>query len=67
MNCGQCLLVCPTGAITERSEIPDVWKALGNPDKVVVVETAPAVRVAIGEEFGMPDGTQATGKMAAAL
>ncbi len=67
VNCGQCLLVCPTGAITERSEIPDVWKALGNPDKVVVVETAPAVRVAIGEEFGMPDGTQATGKMAAAL
>jgi NADH-quinone oxidoreductase subunit G/NADP-reducing hydrogenase subunit HndD len=67
VNCGQCLLVCPTGAITERSEIPDVWKALGDPDKVVVVETAPAVRVAIGEEFGMPDGTQATGKMAAAL
>lgn len=67
VNCGQCLLVCPTGAITERSEIPDVWKALGNPDKIVVVETAPAVRVAIGEEFGMPDGTQATGKMAAAL
>jgi iron-only hydrogenase group A len=67
VNCGQCLLVCPTGAITERSEIPDVWKALGNPDKVVVVETAPAVRVAIGEEFGMPDGTQVTGKMAAAL
>lgn len=67
VNCGQCILVCPTGALTERSEIPDVWKALGNPDKVVVVETAPAVRVAIGEEFGMPDGTQATGKMAAAL
>ncbi|WP_243621707.1 NADH-dependent [FeFe] hydrogenase, group A6 [Candidatus Cryosericum hinesii] len=67
VNCGQCLLVCPTGAITERSEIPDVWKALGDPDKVVVVETAPAVRVAIGEEFGMPDGTQATGKMTAAL
>ena len=67
VNCGQCLLVCPTGAITERSEIPDVWKVLGDPDKVVVVETAPAVRVAIGEEFGMPDGTQATGKMAAAL
>jgi len=67
VNCGQCLLVCPTGAITERSEIPDVWKALGDPDKVVVVETAPAVRVAIGEEFGLPDGTQATGKMAAAL
>lgn len=67
VNCGQCLLVCPTGALTERSEIPDVWEALGDPDKVVVVETAPAVRVAIGEEFGMPDGTQATGKMAAAL
>lgn len=67
VNCGQCLLVCPTGALTERSEIPDVWKVLGDPDKIVVVETAPAVRVAIGEEFGMPDGTQATGKMAAAL
>lgn len=67
VNCGQCLLVCPTGAITERTEIPGVWKALSDPDKVVVVQTAPAVRVAIGEEFGMPDGTQATGKMAAAL
>ncbi len=67
VNCGQCLLVCPTGAITERSEIADVWKALSDSDKVVVVQTAPAVRVAIGEEFGMPDGTQATGKMTAAL
>ncbi|MDO9100545.1 MAG: NADH-dependent [FeFe] hydrogenase, group A6 [Caldisericota bacterium] len=67
VNCGQCLQVCPTGAITERDEIPMVWKALGDADKVVVVQTAPAVRVAIGEEFGMPGGTQATGKMAAAL
>ncbi len=67
INCGQCLLVCPTGAIIEQSAIEGVWKALSDPSKVVLVETAPAVRVAIGEEFGMPAGTIATGKMSAAL
>jgi len=66
-NCGQCVLVCPTGALMERSEIDKVWKALSDPKKVVLVEAAPAVRVAIGEEFGMPPGSLVTGKMAAAL
>jgi iron-only hydrogenase group A len=67
INCGQCLLVCPTGALTENSHIKGVWNALADPKKVVLVETAPAVRAAIGEEFGMPAGSLATGKMAAAL
>ena len=66
-NCGQCVLVCPTGALTEKSYIDDVWKAIHDPKKVVVVQTAPAVRAAIGEEFGLPAGTLVTGKMAAAL
>ncbi len=67
INCGQCVLVCPTGAIVEKDEIQDVWSALSDPNKVVVVQTAPAVRVAIGEEFEMPAGSISTGKMAAAL
>ncbi|MDD2702790.1 MAG: NADH-dependent [FeFe] hydrogenase, group A6 [Candidatus Omnitrophica bacterium] len=67
VNCGQCLLVCPTGAIVENNARDGVWKALSDPNKVVLVETAPAVRAAIGEEFGMPAGTLVTGKMAAAL
>lgn len=66
-NCGQCVLVCPTGALVERSEVDKVWKALSDPKKIVLVEAAPAVRVAIGEEFGMPPGSLVTGKMAAAL
>jgi len=65
--CGQCVSVCPTGALTEMSNIRDVWKALNDPTKTVVVQTAPAVRVAIGEEFGAEPGTISTGKMAAAL
>jgi len=67
INCGQCLLVCPTGALTENSHIRGVWNALADPAKVVLVETAPAVRASIGEEFGMAPGSLATGKMAAAL
>ncbi|MFA6385092.1 MAG: NADH-dependent [FeFe] hydrogenase, group A6 [Candidatus Omnitrophota bacterium] len=67
INCGQCLLVCPTGALTENSHIRGVWSALSDPKKYVVVETAPAVRASIGEEFGMAAGSLATGKMAAAL
>lgn len=67
VNCGQCLLVCPTGAITEKSASGEVWRALADPKKFVVVEVAPAVRAAIGEEFGMPAGTLVTAKLAQAL
>ncbi len=67
VNCGQCIMVCPVGALTERENIDDVWDALAASDKVVVVQTAPAVRVALGEEFGLPIGTRVTGKMVAAL
>jgi NADP-reducing hydrogenase subunit HndD len=67
INCGQCIAVCPTGALKEKDETDKVWAALANKDLHVVVQTAPAVRVAIGEEFGMPIGSRATGKMVAAL
>ena len=65
--CGQCASVCPTGALTPRSEVEDVWKALHDGGKTVVAQIAPAVRVAIGEEFGMESGTVATGQIVAAL
>lgn len=65
--CGQCTTVCPVGALKEKDALKDVWKALSNPSKRVVVQTAPAVRAALGEEFGYPAGTLVTGKMAAAL
>ncbi len=67
VNCGQCITACPVGALTERSEIDDVWNALHDPGKHVVVQTAPAVRFGLGEEFGVPVGTSVTGKMVAAL
>lgn len=67
VNCGQCVMVCPVGALTERENIDDVWRALADERKYVVVQTAPAVRVALGEEFGMPIGSRVTGKMVAAL
>ncbi len=66
VNCGQCIAVCPVGALREKDSIQDVWKALAS-DKHVVVQTAPAVRAAIGEEFGLPMGECTTGKMVAAL
>lgn len=66
-NCGQCIAVCPVGALREKDDTDEVWKALANPELHVVVQTAPAVRVAIGEEFGLPIGTRCTGKMVAAL
>lgn len=66
-NCGQCIQACPTGALHEKETIDDVWVKLKNPDTYVVVQTAPAVRVALGEEFGMPIGTNVTGKMVTAL
>src|SRR5512145_574836 len=65
--CGQCVAVCPTGALTEVNHTPDVLRALVDPTKTVVVQTAPAVRAALGEEFGLAPGTLVTGKMAAAL
>ncbi|NLC85097.1 MAG: 4Fe-4S binding protein, partial [Ruminococcaceae bacterium] len=65
--CGQCVAVCPTAALTEINNIRDVWRALNDPEKTVIVQTAPAVRVALGEEFGMEPGTIVTGKMVAAL
>jgi NADH-quinone oxidoreductase subunit G len=65
--CGQCVSVCPTGALTETDDTADVWKAINDPDKFVIAQTAPAIRVALGESFGMPVGTQVTGKMVTAL
>lgn len=65
--CGQCVSVCPTGALSETDGINPVWKALEDADKVAVIQVAPAVRAALGEEFGMPTGTRCTGKIAAAL
>jgi len=65
--CGQCAAVCPTGAITPRPEVDDVWRALDDPAKVVVAQIAPAVRVALGEAFGLAAGELATGQIAAAL
>ena len=65
--CGQCVSVCPTGALTEIDDASEVWAAINDPDKYVVVQTAPAIRVALGESFGMPVGTQVTGQMVTAL
>ncbi|MDR1906484.1 MAG: [FeFe] hydrogenase, group A [Clostridiales bacterium] len=67
VGCGQCITVCPTGALREKDEIDDVIKALADPSKTVVVGTAPSVRIALGEEFGYPLGANVEGKMAAAL
>jgi NADP-reducing hydrogenase subunit HndD len=67
VNCGQCINVCPVGALKEVDHTRRVWAALGDPARHVVVQTAPAVRAALGEEFGLPMGTPVTGKMAAAL
>ena len=65
--CGQCIEACPVGALTEKDSTKEVWKALRDPDKYVVVQTAPAVRAALGEEFGMEVGTNSKGKMVTAL
>ena len=65
--CGQCIESCPTGALHEKENINDVWAKLKDPDTYVVVQTAPSVRVALGEEFGMEIGTNVTGKMVSAL
>ena len=65
--CGQCINACPVGALTEKDDTAKVWAAIADPEKIVVVQPAPAVRVALGEEFGMPIGTRVTGKMTQAL
>ncbi|NPV53325.1 MAG: 2Fe-2S iron-sulfur cluster binding domain-containing protein [Firmicutes bacterium] len=65
--CGQCILACPVGAISERDDTERVWEALADPAKHVVVQTAPAIRATIGEEMGMEPGTLVTGKLVAAL
>jgi len=65
--CGQCTVVCPVGALKETDHITRVWEALNNPEIRVVFQTAPAVRVALGEMFGYPTGTSVTGKMTAAI
>lgn len=65
--CGQCSVVCPVAAITEKEDIEQVWEAINNPDKIVIVQTAPAVRVSLGEEFGLNPGSIITGKLVASL
>ena len=65
--CGQCIVSCPVGALYEKNDIPKVLEAIDDTEKHVVVQTAPAVRAALGEEFGLPIGTPVTGKMVAAL
>ncbi|MDR0326178.1 MAG: [FeFe] hydrogenase, group A [Oscillospiraceae bacterium] len=67
VSCGQCITVCPTGALTERDQTEEVWAALADPAKHVVVGAAPSIRVTLGECFDMPVGTNVEGKMASAL
>lgn len=66
VNCGQCVISCPTGALTERSDIPGVIEAL-NSDKILIAQTAPSIRATLGECFNLPPGTPVTGKMVTAL
>ena len=67
VGCGQCRAVCPTGALTIHHNMTDVWQALGDPNTRVVAQIAPAVRVAVGEAFGLPKGESSMGKIVAAL
>lgn len=67
VNCGQCINYCPVGALHEKNDVDRVWEAIHDPEMHVVVQTAPAVRVALGEDFSMPIGTPVTGKMVTAL
>ncbi|MFW2487288.1 [FeFe] hydrogenase, group A [Clostridium chromiireducens] len=67
VNCGQCATVCPTGAIIIKSDLREVWKAIYNPRQRVVAQVAPAVRIAMGEEFGMKPGENVMGKIVAAM
>ena len=67
ISCGQCINVCPTGALTEKDDTQKVFDAINDPEKIVLVQTAPSVRVGLGEEFGNPIGTIVTGKMVSAI
>ncbi len=67
ITCGQCILVCPTAALHEKDDTDKVWQALEDPDMHVVVQTAPSIRVSLGEEFGLPQGELVVGKMVSAL
>jgi iron-only hydrogenase group A len=67
VNCGQCINRCPTGALVEKTQIPQVWEAIEDPHLHTVVQTAPAVRVALGEALGLPPGQVVTGKLTTAL
>ncbi len=67
VSCGQCVVACPTGALTDNDSTADVWAALADPTKHVVVSTAPSIRATLGEAFGLPVGTNVEGKMVAAL
>ncbi len=67
VSCGQCITVCPTGAIAEKDETDKVWEAPADATKHVVLHTAPSIRVTLGEAFGMPVGTNVKGKMVAAI
>ncbi len=67
VSCGQCIVVCPTGALSEHDHTQKVWDAIADPSKYVIVQPAPSIRATLGEAFGMPVGTDVTGKLAAAL
>lgn len=67
ISCGQCIIACPVGALYEKDDTQDVFDAIADPSKYVIVQTAPSVRVGLGEPFGMPIGTNVEGKMVAAL
>ncbi len=67
VGCGQCVVSCPVGALTEKSNVASVWEAIANPEKKVVFFTAPAIRATLGEEFGNPVGTNVEGKLPAAI